>query len=155
MRRAAALGLGHVSDAWARERLLEIAREDAEWLVRSAAETALQRLDEHAQRQVRIPPQPQPDQLDWLMGWAARQGSGLGVGDAAMQMLVRAAREGNVDAKVLSALTLAQIGREDDLRALEPLLGNPDLAVSQTAAWATRRIRKRYRLAETLMTSGN
>ncbi len=148
VRRAAALGLGHVNDTWARERLLEIAREDAEWLVRSAAETALQAHDEHAHHLVRIPPPPQPDRLDWLIGWAARQGTGLGVGEAAVAMLVRAAQEGNVDAKVLSALTLAQIGRENDLRVLTPLMGNPDPGVSQTAAWATQKIRQRYRLAE-------
>jgi HEAT repeat protein len=146
VRRAAAHGLGHIAEEWAREQLLEIAREDSEWLVRSAADSALQMKEERTQRQARIPAPPDVDQMDWLIAWAARQGLGLGVGDAALEMLGRAAQEGNVDAKILSALTMAQVGREPDLRILEPLLGEPDPGVQQAAEWAIRRIRKRYAL---------
>ena len=148
VRRSAALGLGRIAADWARDRLLEIAREDNEWLVRSAADTALLAHEERAERQIKVSPPPAVDSMDWLIAWAARQGLGLGVGDAAMAMLVRAAQEGNVDAKVLSALTLAQIGREDDARVLEPLQTAPDPDVQQAATWALRRIRQRYTVYE-------
>lgn len=144
VRRAAAQGLGSVAQPWALERLLDIAREDPEWLVRSAADTALQINEEQAAHKVGVPAPPQVDQLDWLIAWAARQGLGLGVGDAALVTLGEAARQGNVDAKILSALTLAQVGRQSDLEILEPLLGEDDPDVQQTVEWAIRRIRKRY-----------
>jgi HEAT repeat protein len=144
VRRAAAHGLGYVAEDWAREQLLEMAREDPQWLVRSAADNALQTKEERTERQARISAPPRVDQMDWLIAWAARQGLGLGVGKAAMETLGRAAREGNVDAKILSALTLAQVGRERDVGILEPLLGEPDTGVQQAASWAIRRIRKRY-----------
>lgn len=146
VRRAATFGLGRIDTDWARERLLEIAREDQEWMVRSAAELALQAADDLDQKHASIAAPPQPDQLEWLIGWAARQGEGLGVGEAALAMLRRAAQEGNADARVLSALTLAQIGRESEISALEPLMGHLDPQVAQTAAWAVSQIRKRHRI---------
>jgi HEAT repeat protein len=145
VRRAAAYGLGRISADWAREKLLEMAREDQEWMVRSAAEVALQAQDESEQENLTVTAPPQPDRLDWLISWAARQGEGLGVGEVAMVMLQRAAREGNADAKVLSALTLAQIGRESEAAVLEPLMGSADPLVAQTAAWAVHQIRRRHR----------
>ncbi len=144
VRRAAALGLGSLKEPWATERLLTMAREDSEWLVRSAAEARLQAREEHDTQSVRVPSPPKPDELDWLIAWAARQGTGLGVGDAALDMLARAAREGNVDAKILSALTLAHMGREGDIPTLESLLGHEDPAVTRTAAWALNLLRQRY-----------
>ena len=144
VRRAAALGLGSLEESWATERLVTMAREDPEWLVRSAAEARLQAREERDTQSVRVPSPPQPDELDWLIAWAARQGTGLGVGDAALDMLARAAREGNVDAKILSALTLAHIGREGDIPTLESLLGHEDPAVTRTAAWSLNLLRQRY-----------
>ena len=146
VRRAAAYGLGRIGSDWARERLLEIAREDQEWMVRSAAELALQAQDDSDQEPLTVTAPPQPDRLDWLISWAARQGEGLGVGEAAMVMLQRAAREGNADAKLLSALTLAQIGRESEAAVLESLMGSADQLVARTAAWAVHQIRRRHRI---------
>ncbi len=144
VRRAAAFGLGKVDEDSARDRLLELAREDSEWLVRSAAELALQTREESERQAATVSAPPQPEQLDWLIGWAARQGEGLGVGEAAMAMLRRAVQEGNADAKVLSALTLAQIGHDAETTALEPLVHNLDPLIAQTATWALRQIRQRH-----------
>jgi hypothetical protein len=145
VRRAAAHGIGQIAEDWARDLLLEIAREDDEWLVRSAADNALQAREEREAEAVTAPAPPQIDQMEWLIAWAARQGQGLGVGDAAMDMLIRAASEGNADAKVLSALTLAQIGRESHLPVVEQMRGTGDPMVEQAAAWASERIRRRYK----------
>lgn len=146
VRRAVAYGLGRIDEDWAIQQLLEMAREDPQWLVRSAADSVLQAKEEQADHHAKIAGPPDVEQLDWLIAWAARQGVGLGVGQAALDMLGRAAQEGNVDAKVLSALTLAQIGREDDLRILEPLLSDPGPEVQQAADWAIQRIRQRYQV---------
>ncbi len=144
-RRAAALGLGQINEEWAEERLLEIAREDPEWLVRSAAETSIQAREEQAEHETQVSPPPKIDQMDWLIAWAARQGQGLGVGQAAVETLLQAARQGNVDARILSALTLAHIGRKSDLLAVEALVRDLDPAVQEAAVWAAERINQRYR----------
>jgi HEAT repeat protein len=144
VRRAAAHGLGLIAEPWAEEALLEISREDTEWLVRSAADSALQTREERAERRTCIAAPPKIDQMDWLIAWAARQGMGLGVGEAARETLLRAAQEGNVDAKVLSALTLAQIGRRSDIPLLEVLAREPILDVQTAADWALAQIRQRY-----------
>ncbi len=146
VRRAAALALGQLGKDWSRELLLEVAREDPEWLVRSAADAALQAQEEAAAQHTKVSPPPDVAEMDWLIAWAARQGTGVGVGEAATEALIRAAQEGNPDAKALSALTLAQIGREDSIRILEPLLDSRDHHVLQAADWAIRRIRERYRI---------
>jgi hypothetical protein len=150
VRRAAAHALGLIAEPWAEEKLLEIGREDAEWLVRSAAESALQAKEERKKQRSRVSPPPQIDEMDWLIAWAARQGQGLGVGEAARETLLRAAQEGNVDAKVLSALTLAQIGRRTDLPLLEVLGRERDPDVQRAAAWALERVQQRYRIHEPL-----
>jgi len=147
VRRAAALGLGQINEAWAQERLLEIGREDLEWLVRSAAETALQAQEEQTEREIRVSPPPQVDQMDWLIAWAARQGQGLGVGEAAVETLLQAAHQGNVDAKILSALTLAHIGRKSDLLAVKALVRDPNPGVQEAAIWAAEQINRRYRFS--------
>jgi len=148
VRRAAAIGLGQIEGSWAQEKLLEIAREDMEWLVRSAAESALLEQEKQAGSATVITPQPKPDELEWLMAWAARQGLGLGVGEAALETLSQAAQQGNVDDKMLSALTLAHIGRKSDLLALELLAGDLDRNVQEAARWASTLIRRRYHFAD-------
>jgi hypothetical protein len=144
VRRAAALGLGQINEEWAEERLLEIAREDLEWLVRSAAETSIQAREEQAERETQVSPPPKVDQMHWLIAWAARQGQGLGMGQAAVETLLQAARQGNVDARILSALTLAHIGRKSDLLAIEALVRDLNPAVQDAAVWAAELISRRY-----------
>ena len=146
IRRAAAHGLGLIHEAWARELLTEMSREDSEWLVRSAAEMALAAEKEHVEAKIVVPPPPQVDQLDWLITWAASQGLGLGVGNAAMDTLIRAVAEGDSDTKVLGALTLAEIGQEKHLAVLQPLLEDEEPAVQRAATNAVRRIEKRYHI---------
>lgn len=144
VRRAAAYGLGQLDEDWARERLIKMAREDPEWLVRSAADTGLQTQEDRIGRPLVVPPPPEVDKMDWLIAWAARQGQGLGVGEAAMETLLQALKEGNPDAKVMSALTLAQIGRESHLSMLEPLMQASDPLVREAATAAVQQIRERY-----------
>ncbi len=144
IRRTVALGLGRTNQPWAIEILEKMAREDKEWIVRSAAELGLSTMKEQAESKTVALAPPKVDQMEWLITWAAGQGLGLGVGQAAVAMLERAITEGDASAKVLSALTLVHIGRENHLALLEPLRQDHDAAVRRAAEHATRRIRQRY-----------
>jgi HEAT repeat protein len=83
-------------------------------------------------------------QLPWLISWAASKGEGLGLGEAARQMLRRALQEGDDPIRVAAAQTLAQVGRPDDV---EPLLAAlPDEEVADAALGALAQIGDRYGL---------
>ena len=144
IRRTVALGLGRTNQPWAIEILEKMAREDKEWIVRSAAELGLSTMKEQAESKTVALAPPKVDQMEWLITWAAGQGLGLGVGQAAVAMLERAITEGDASAKVLSALTLVHIGRENHLALREPLRQDHDASVRRAAERATRRIQQRY-----------
>lgn len=144
IRRTVAQGLGRVDQPWAIEILEKLAREDSEWLVRSAAQIALNAMKEKAEDKTVVLPPPQIDQLEWLIAWAASQGSGLGVGKAAGAMLERAITQGDPKAQILGILTLTHVGREAHLKLLEPLLDSPDPDVQYVAEHAIRLFERRY-----------
>jgi hypothetical protein len=144
IRRTAAQGLGRIDQPWTKEILERLAREDSEWLVRSAAEIALNVMKEKAEDKTVVLPPPQIDQMEWLITWAASQGSGLGVGKAAGAMLERAITQGDPKAQILGILTLTHVGREAHLKLLEPLLDSPDADVRYVAEYATRLFERRY-----------
>ncbi len=148
VRRAAAHGLGLIDQPWAGDLLQSLVREDSEWLVRSAAESALDTQKERAEARNLVPPPPQLDQIAWLMAWAARQGTGLGLGEAAYEMLTSAVRKGDREAQVLGVLTLSYIGHAEHLSDLEPLLEAQDPLVQQAARYAIESIESRYRILE-------
>ncbi|MGC9358659.1 MAG: HEAT repeat domain-containing protein, partial [Anaerolineae bacterium] len=132
IRRAAARGLGRVHQPWAREILRTLALEDPQWLVRSAAEAALM-AQEGSDEDAVIAPPPRPDSAQWLINWAARQGLGLGVGEAALQMLIRAVEVGDAQVRILAVETLGQMGHREHLEALRPLLEDDDPRVREAA----------------------
>ncbi|HOT92783.1 MAG TPA: HEAT repeat domain-containing protein [Anaerolineae bacterium] len=144
IRRTAAQGLSQVNQPWAIEMLQHMAREDKEWVVRSAAEIGLNVIKEQTENQAVVPAPPAVDQMEWLITWAAKQGLGLGVGAAALAMLERAITQGDPTAKILGALTLMHIGCENHLALLEPLQQDYDVAVRHVAKYALQCIQKRY-----------
>ncbi len=142
VRRAAAYGLGFIREPWAQERLQQLARDDSQWLVRSAAEASLSA--QQPSTHVALAP-PQPEYLQWLMAWAAKHGLGLGVGEAALQLLLHAVQVGDATSRILAARTLSQIGRPEHLPTLQALSEEQDPAVQQAAMQAIRQIESRYR----------
>ncbi len=145
VRRAAAHGLEFVQQPWADEVLERLARDDPQWLVRAAADAILKERAQQGQAPPPTPPTPpQIDELDWLIAWAAQQGTGLGVGAAAMEMLVRATTEGKTGVQLLGAMTLRQIGQKQHLEALRGLLQHKDARVRRIASDAVYRIEERY-----------
>ncbi|MFQ6100674.1 MAG: NACHT domain-containing protein [Anaerolineae bacterium] len=141
-RRAAVFGLARVE---ALDVLQKAAREDEQWIVRSAAAAALEELED-MEKATGITPPPEIDQLPWLISWAATRGEGVGLGDAARHMLRRALSEGDTSVRLAAAQTLAQVGRPDDVELLRTLLTNPDPIIAGTGIRALAEISKRYDL---------
>ncbi len=144
VRRSAAHGMGLLDEPWATEKLEMLAREDPQWLVRSAADMSLKMQKEQHESRVTVSPPPQIDQIDWLIAWAAQRGEGLGVGDAAMQMLTQAISEGEPETQILAALTLARVGQERHLDVLYPLEHTADPDLRNAVALAIQEIEERY-----------
>lgn len=145
VRRAVAQGLGNIDQLWAEEKLVEMLKHDAEWLVRSAAESALEAKEDQEKQQATIPAPPKIDEIEWLITWAAEQGMGLGIGEAAIDTLVMAAQKGRDDVKVLSALTLARIGDDSHIPVLESMLADETSDSVQTIAmWGLQELQRRY-----------
>ncbi|HUX76220.1 MAG TPA: HEAT repeat domain-containing protein [Anaerolineae bacterium] len=142
VRRAAVLGLAQVK---ARELLEKLAREDGQWIVRSAALAALDELDERESISGVAPP-PEVEQLPWLISWAASQREGVEVGDAARRMLRRAMSAGDAPVRLAAAQTLAQVGRPDDVELLKTALSDDDPSVANAALEALAGISRRYDL---------
>lgn len=145
VRRAAVHGLSHVEAPWTKEILEHLMKNDAQWLVRSAAEAALSDEEESA-AEATVEPPPKLDEAAWLITWAAQQGLGVGLGDAALQMLLRTLDAEDPQARLLGCVTLGRIGRPEHLSALEKRSQDEERPeVKQAAAAAQRRIRRRYR----------
>jgi HEAT repeat protein len=141
-RRAVVFGLARIG---ARDTLEKMVREDDQWIVRTAATTALEELE--AQDEVPgTPPLPDIEQLPWLISWAANRGEGVGLGEAARQMLRQALLEGDTQVRMAAAQALIRIGRPDDVQALRAMLADPDPLVTSTAFEALEEIGKRYDL---------
>jgi hypothetical protein len=93
-----------------------------------------------------VAPLPKIERLPWLISWAAAQGTGVGVGDAARQMLWRALSEGDVSVRLAAAQILVQVGRPDDIEPLRTALTDPYPAVTGAALEALAEIGRRYDL---------
>ncbi len=140
VRRAAVFGL---AQAGARDLLEKTAREDEQWIVRSGASMALAEIEEQ-EKHPGVAPLPKIERLPWLISWAATQGTGVGVGDAARQVLWRALSEGDVSVRLAAAQILVQVGRPDDIEPLRTALTDPYPAVTGAALEALAEIGRRY-----------
>jgi HEAT repeat protein len=141
-RRAVVFGLAQVGD---RETLQRMMREDKQWVVRTAAETAHEEL-EAQEESPGAPPLPDIEQLPWLISWAAALGEGVGLGDAARQMLRRALVEGDAQIRLAASQALIRVGRPDDVQVLQAALADSDPAVAGAAFKALGEIGRRYDL---------
>ncbi len=145
VRRAAAHGLGQVPKLWAERVLTRLAREDGEWLVRSAADAALAARAQRKRQEMEIPAPPQVDALPWLINWAAQQGLGVGAGEAAYAALLHALEHGEPEAKILAARTLLRIGRQEDVEVLRRVVRSVrDVALRRRLAEVLRTLEERY-----------
>lgn len=145
VRRAAVYGLGDIEALWARELLEKAAREDPQWIVRSAALAVLSEREQKAQA---VPPQPPPvpANMGWLIAWAAEKGEGVGLGEAAFGPLLKALADGTAPIRRAAVQTLGLVGRPEHLDALRRAVRDPDPEVAGVAQWALEELSARYGL---------
>jgi HEAT repeat protein len=139
-RRAAVYGLAEIPQPWARDLLVKTVREDTEWIVRSAAETALEKID--------TPTEPVKPPLDvseagWLISWAAQRNEPVGRGEAALPVLLRALEEGRPTIQRAAIRALGHVGRPKHVPLLREKM-EKDPEVSATALEALREIAQRH-----------
>ncbi len=137
VRRAAVYGLAATHESWAREFLMKMEHEDAQWFVRSAATDGMKIMDTQAKPATEAtPPDFAPiviDQQGWLVEWAAQQGIGIGVGKMATQALMRALDEGSIPVRLAAIQTLLHIGDLSHHDKLRTLLLDPDRSIREAA----------------------
>jgi HEAT repeat protein len=98
VRRAVVFGLVRVRDEWAIKLLEQMQLEDGQWVVRNAATQALDDLNAFS---ARIPKPVTPlHETPWLIAFAGDRGLGLTSGQSAVEILLRALREGNPDEQI-------------------------------------------------------
>ena len=140
LRRSAVFGL---AEAEAREELERVAREDEQWLVRSAAVVALSTIEER-ETICGVPAPSEIDQLPWLISWAAQRGESVGSRDMARPMLWRALQEGEPVIRLAAARVLRRDGQPSDIETLRLALSDPDQTLANTVLEALVEIGDRY-----------
>lgn len=143
-RRAAAYGLGEVKAGWARDLLERVAREDGQWIVRSAAASVLAEME--TARPSPVGPPLAISEMGWLITWAAERGEGVGVGEAAFGPLLRVLEQGEPPFRRAAAQALGLVGRPEHAPALRRAMDDPDREVAQVASWALEELARRHDL---------
>ncbi len=111
LRRASVYGLAIINESWAREALEHMRREDKEWLVRNAAADALEIMGEGEEQQA---PSldislPQAEMEPWLIALTAELGKGVGVGQAAEDVLISVLDDDDPNVRLMAIETLERL----------------------------------------------
>ncbi len=124
VRRAAVAGLGRVrkpldASKWAIDLLQKLQREDNQWVVKNAAEQAL---EEMLQSNTRIPhPMPPLTQTPWLIAYASELGIGVAPGKPAWDLLFKTLQNGNTEQRLAALNVLKRHGTENAILPLYDL----------------------------------
>lgn len=116
IRRAAIFGLRRIRATWALIAIYRAFLEDEQWYVRSAAQQAFS--DIQYGREPQTYPLPTPDRIPWLREWATERGETMPAGDGALNMLLRALQEGDVQVRAVAARTLGLLNQAHSAKAL-------------------------------------
>lgn len=138
LRRAAIFGLVKVGEPWAINALKQVEMTEGQWVVRSAATEALKAVERPA---ARVPqPPPPPENLPWLIAWAAKRGMGVPPGPPALTVLFRVTTEGTPDERAAAVEALGYHGNASVARELYLALNDADARVRDHAFEALHRI---------------
>jgi HEAT repeat protein len=106
IRRAVIFGLARINEPWADEILENLQLEDQQWLVRNAA---IQALEERNRPKPYLPTPSGPlTDMTWLIEFASKLGIGVAPGKPAVDLLIRALRDGDEELR-LAALNYLQV----------------------------------------------
>lgn len=141
VRRASAYGLAGIGQAWARETLVRLERDDKQWFVRSGATEALQLANAERSEGAALDLSPlDKDNLGWLIQWAASKGQSIGMGKSAEQALQRALEDSDPNARLAAVHTYAHLGDAASIPALRQSLKDEDAQVRDAAYRALQAI---------------
>jgi HEAT repeat protein len=131
VRRAAVFGLAQINEKWSRDILEKLTIEDGQWVVRNAATQAVEAMD-HPNPYIPVP-LPPPSESPWLLAFAGKQGTSIGIDKTPLDLLMLALSSGLPDEKVSSLTYLRTIPRPDVVQVLSDF-GQTTAGVMQDAA---------------------
>ncbi|HLC33640.1 MAG TPA: HEAT repeat domain-containing protein [Anaerolineales bacterium] len=139
VRRTSIGGLAQINEPWVVDVLRKVSRDDKEWVVRTAAATALEAAPEGP------PPAKPADAADlpWLVAFAASRGTGVPSGAGAMGVLERALAEGNPRERLAAAEAWRHAAFPERMQVLKRSLADPDARVRSASfegLWALARL---------------
>ncbi len=130
-RRAAIFGLARIAEPWSKDLLEQIAIKDNQWVVRSTANLALERM-KHNDRGI-----PErlvaPSESAWLIAFAGRQGLGIQSGDPAIDILINALQSGSPEERIASLNYLRLSPQEKVIQSVLRSVNQPDPALNEAA----------------------
>jgi HEAT repeat protein len=113
VRRAAVFGLSRIHQDWAIQILEKLQVDDSQWVVKAAA---AQKLEEINKIDPRIPHPLSPlAELPWLIAFAGEHGMGVAPGKPAVDLVLRALKEGNEEQKLAAIHVLSRLGDSSSL----------------------------------------
>jgi HEAT repeat protein len=122
VRRSAVYGLAQIDQPWAKEILQQLALEDQEWVVRSAA---TQIIEVNDAPNPRIPGASLPlHEIPWLIAYAGERGMGIAPGMPAENLLLTALSEGSPEQQHASLVYLQLNPNPEALPLIYELLEN-------------------------------
>ena len=120
VRRAAVFGLAQIKDAWTRDILERSTIEDSQWVVRNAAAQAVEAMDS---LNPYIPvPLPEPSESPWLLAFAAKQGSSIGIDNTPLDLLLQALSSGLPDERISALTYLRTIPQIDSVQGITDMV---------------------------------
>lgn len=139
-RRAAVFGLADTKADWALKKLEEVQHNEQQWIVRNAAVEIVERWKKGPAGQHTPQPYQPPESQGWLIAWAAKQGTGVPPGRAAIDVLNRALKEGDELWRRAAAESLGQLGDPAGARDLYLALRDPAPLIRDAAFRALAQI---------------
>jgi hypothetical protein len=127
VRRASAYGLGRISETWATELLAKMQTEDDQWVVRDAANEAV---EEYQRSNLHVPKRlPPPTESPWIIAFAGKLGVGVTPDKPPTDLLLAALKSDSIDERIASLYYLRTMPVEGVFGALYQAMyaGNPEL----------------------------
>lgn len=130
-RRAAVIGLALTREEWAYRLIEKIAVEDGQWVVRNVAGQVLEFVKNRADY---IPSSlPLAHESPWLLAFASKLGTGIPIGQPALEILVKALQSGTPVQKIAALRYLSVHQDNESLAAILQSISTETGEISQAA----------------------